>query len=240
MIILFEKKEYDKIIEIFSKKYLKEKSIWGQCLRLFLQYLKVKDEQQNNLLQKSFKNFLAILLKRDIIPPFEILELINGINNEISIELIKDFFIDVIDKENNDLVNNLVKSKEYEVNIQELDEDIINTKEKPINISLTKCDECNIGIDYPVILFRCGHYYHILCLSYYSKDMKNSHCPKCSEFRKKIYMKDLESEKIYNLLNNEESFNKELNKYDNHLDILNALYSKGIFKNINKKEIYNK
>ena len=240
LIILFEKKEYDKIIEIFSKKYLKEKSIWGQCLRLFLQYLKVKDEQQNNLLQKSFKNFLAILLKRDIIPPFEILELINGINNEISIELIKDFFIDVIDKENNDLVNNLVKSKEYEVNIQELDEDIINTKEKPINISLTKCDECNIGIDYPVILFRCGHYYHILCLSYYSKDMKNSHCPKCSEFRKKIYMKDLEIDKIYNLLNNEESFNKELNKYDNHLDILNALYSKGIFKNINKKENYNK
>ena len=148
----------------------------------------------------------------------------------------------VIEKENNDLVSNLVKSKEYEANIQEVDEDIYNMKERPIDVKLTKCDECNLVIDYPVLLFRCGHYYHILCLSYYFKDLKNAHCPRCFEFRKKVYTKSLESEKIYNILNNEEAFNKELNKYSNQIDFLNILYSKGVFKfnKENKNEIYNK
>ena len=242
LLILFDKKEYIKINDLFNKNSPKEKLIWEKCLQFFLQELKDKNGLQNDLLIKSFQDYLSLLLQKSIIPPIEILDTINGINDEIPIDILRDFFLSVIEKENNDLVNNLVKSKEYEANIQEVDEDIYNMKERPIDVKLTKCDECNLVIDYPVLLFRCGHYYHILCLSYYFKDLKNAHCPRCFEFRKKVYTKSLESEKIYNILNNEEAFNKELNKYSNQIDFLNILYSKGIFKfnKTNKNEIYNK
>ena len=242
LLILFDKKEYNKINDLFDKNSPKEKLIWEKCLQFFLQELKNKNGLQKDLLIKSFQDYLSLLLKKSIIPPIEILDTINGINDEIPIDLIRGFLLNVIEKENSDLVNNLVKSKEYEANIQEVDEDIYNMKERPITVKLTKCDECNLTIDYPVLLFRCGHYYHILCLSYYFKDLKNAHCPRCFEFRKKVYTKSLESEKIYNILNNEEAFNKELNKYSNQIDFLNILYSKGIFKfnKTNKNEIYNK
>ena len=136
----------------------------------------------------------------------------------------------------------MVKSKEYEASIQEVHENIKNLKEKPININLTKCDECDTGIDFPIILFRCGHYYHSLCLYYYEKDFRLAHCPKCSSFRKKINAYNLDYEKMYNALNSEDGMEKELSKQSNHIEFMNKLYSRGIFKLsiIYKEKSYNK
>ena len=41
---------------------------------------------------------------------------------------------------------------------------------------------------------------------------------------------NLENEKIYNALNNEKGMEKELCKQSNHIDFMNRLYSKGLFK----------
>ena len=232
LFFLFDKKEYNKIIKIFKKNSPKERALWEKCLQIFLAHLKEKpkEEQQNKILKSTFQEFLSILLENEIIPSIEILQIINEINNEIPIELVKNFFLAVTKKENDTLVNNLVKSKEYEAGILEVEEEINNLKEKPINLRLIKCDECNMGIDFPVILFKCGHYYHVLCLNYYSKDLRNAHCPRCFIYKNKINKINMESEKIYNELNNEKGLEKELRKQSNHIDFINRLYSKGLFK----------
>ena len=241
--IFFENKDYNKILNLFKKNAPKEKSIWEKTLQLFLQDLKDNIENdKDNSLKNNFLEYLSLILNNDIIPSIEILDIINGINDEIPMELIKNFFLKIIEKENNNLVSNLVKSKEYEANIQEVHENIKNLKEKPISISFTKCDECDMAIELPVILFRCGHYYHSLCLYYYEKDFRLAHCPKCSSFRKKMITYNLECEKIYNALNSEEGMEKELSKQTNHIEFVNKLYSRGLFKlNVaNKEKSYNK
>ena len=241
--IFFENKEYNKILNLFKKNTPKEKSIWEKTLQLFLQDLKENIENdKDNSLKNNFLEYLSLILDNEIIPSIEILDIINGTNDEIPMELIKKFFLKIIEKENNNLVSNLVKSKEYEASIQEVHENIKNLKEKPINMNLTKCDECDMGIEFPIILFRCGHYYHSLCLYYYEKDFRLAHCPKCSSFRNKINAYSLECEKLYNALNSEEGMEKELSKQSNHIEFMNKLYSRGIFKLsiTNKEKSYNK
>ena len=240
--IFFENKEYNKILNLFKKNFPKEKSIWEKTLQLFLQDLKNDLNNKDDSLKFNLLEYLSLILDNDILPSIEILDIINGTNDEIPMGFIKNFFLKVIEKENNNLVSNLVKNKEYEANIQEVHENIKNLKEKPININLTKCDECDTGIDFPVILFRCGHYYHSLCLYYYEKDFRLAHCPKCSNFLKKINAFNLECEKIYNILNSEEGMEKELSKQSDHLDFMNKLYSRGLFKIkvTNNEKCYNK
>ena len=240
LMILINNKEYKKMINFFNKNNPKEKRIWEIALHLLLQELKdnKNNEEQNNLIKSTFQEFLQIILENNIITPIELLDIINEVNDEISIDMIRNFFLNAIEKENNTLVSNLVKSKEFEANAQEVDEEINILKEKPTKIHLTKCDECNLGIDFPVISFRCGHYYHSLCLYYYYKDLRVAHCPKCIGFGKKIINKYIESEKIYNIINNEEGLEKELNKQNNHIEFINRLYSKGLFRfntTVNKK-----
>ena len=222
------------MINFFNKNNPKEKRIWEIALHLLLQELKdnKNNEEQNNLLKSTFQEFLQIILENNIITPIESLDIINEVNDEISIDMIRNFFLNVIEKENNTLVSNLVKSKEFEANAQEVDEEINILKEKPTKIHLTKCDECNLGIDFPVISFRCGHYYHSLCLYYYYKDLRVAHCPKCIGFGKKIINKYIESEKIYNIINNEEGLEKELNKQNNHIEFGVNLYLLCIYTSI--------
>ena len=232
ILIIFNNKEYNKIINIFTKNSPKERRVWEIGLHLFLQELKnnKNNEEKNNLLKETFLKFLSKIVENKVITPIEILDIINEINDDISLELIKNFFLNAIEKENNILVNNLVKSKEFEATGQEVDEELYNVKEKPVKIKLTKCDECNMGIDFPVFAFRCGHYFHSLCISYYTKNLRFAFCPKCSGFKKKIMNKEMESQKIYCILNNEEGLEKELNRQNNHIDFINMLYSKGLFK----------
>lgn len=241
ILILFDNKEYKQVLSIFEKNSIKETSIWVMTLHLFLQEIKINknDEKEKIILDICFQEFLSKIVDNNIISPIEILDIISEVNDEVPIKLIKDFFLNAIENENKNLVNNLIKSKEYEANIHEIDEEINNLKEKPLNLRLTKCDECNMGIEYPVIFFKCGHYFHYICLNYYIKDFRNAHCPKCIVFRKQILNKNLESQKIYQSLNSEENLEKELNKHDNHIDFINMLYSKGLFRfNTTRKSTY--
>ena len=232
LFFLFDKKEYNKILNIFKKYSPKERSLWEKCLQILLKHLKEnqKEEQQNLIIKSAFQEFLSILLENDIIPSIEILQIINEINDEIPIDLVRNFFFTAIKKDNDTLVNNLVKGKEYEAGAQEVEDEINNLKEKPIKLNLIKCNQCNMIIELPVVLFKCGHYYHALCLHTYSKDWKNIHCPQCYIYRKKINNINLEKEKIYNALNSEEGMEKELSKQKNHIDFMNRLYGKGLFK----------
>ena len=71
----------------------------------------------------------------------------------------------------------MVKSKEYEAESQDVEEEINHLKKNPIKLNLIKCDKFKMVIEFPVILFKCRHNYHALCLQSYSKDWKNPHCP---------------------------------------------------------------
>ena len=138
-----------------------------------------------------------------------------------------------VDQENKTLVDNIVKSKEYESTITETEEEIKSLIDKPINLELLKCDECLMGIEFPCIFFKCGHYFHSLCINYYSKDLRNAHCPKCYITRRKIENRNLETQKLFNNLNSEEGLKNELSKQSNQIEFLNILFSKGIFQSYN-------
>lgn len=235
ILILFNDKKYKKILNIFDKYNLKEKTLWEKSLQLFFQNVKNSNnsEEENNLLKQCISDYLSKLFETKIISPIDILDIIEESNNDIPLELIKDFYLKVIDQENKTLVDNIVKSKEFESTIAETDEEIKNSIEKPTNLKLLKCDECLMGIEFPCIFFKCGHYFHSLCMHYYSNDLRNPHCPKCYITRRKIENRKLESQKLFNNLNSEEGLKSELSKQNNQIEYLNTLFSKGIFQECN-------
>lgn len=235
LLILFNDKKYKKVLNIFDKYTPKEKTLWEKALQLFFQNVKNSNnnEEENNLLKQCISEYLLKLYEKKVISSIDILDIIEENNNDIPLDLIKDFYLKVVDQENKTLVDNIVKSKEYESTIAETEEEIKSLIEKPINLKLLKCDECLMGIEFPCIFFKCGHYFHSLCISYYSKDLRNAHCPKCYITRRKIENRNLETQKLFNNLNSEEGLKNELSKQSNQIEFLNTLFSKGIFQSYN-------
>ena len=118
--------------------------------------------------------------------------------------------------------------------MQEIDEEVRNINEKPVNFKINNCAQCNLVLNFPAIFFYCGHYFHSLCLYSNTKDITELHCHKCYNNRKQIYIKNIENEKIFKIINSEEGLEKELSVQKNHIDFIHILYSKGLFKYMNK------
>ena len=236
LFIIFNNKEYNKLSNIFNRNSNKNRILWEIGLELFLEeFKKIKDKEELYFsLKTSFQEFLSKISDYDIIPPMDILNKINLANDSISFDLVKNFYIGLIDKESTSLVNNIIKSKEYEANMKEIDEEMKNIKEKPVNFKISKCAKCNLFIDFPAIFFYCGHYFHSLCFYTNAKDITQIHCYKCYNNEKQIDIKNIENEKIFKIINNEEGLERELSIQKNHIDFIHILYSKGLFKYMNK------
>ena len=71
-----------------------------------------------------------------------ILEIIKESNFEIPLFLLENFFLKAVEKENNNFVNKLVKSNDYDVTSQEINDEMTTLITMQISIIIDKCYEC--------------------------------------------------------------------------------------------------
>jgi flagellar motor protein MotB len=182
--IYLNNKDHQKLLYIFIDNNPKEKSLWLIALHFFLNELKndIKDEEKKFFFKNALSLFLIKLLENDIFPSLYILEIIKESNFEIPLFLLENFFLKAVEKENNNFVNKLVKSNDYDVTSQEINDEMTTLITMPISIIIDKCHECKNKINIPCVVFRCKHIYHVSCLN---KKDKNGNkeiipsCPKC-------------------------------------------------------------
>ena len=225
--ILFNNKDYKKVLEIFINNNIKEKSLWLLALQLFLSELKItaNNEEKEFFFKNALSLFLFKLIENEIFPPIYILEVIKEINCDIPLFLVQSFYMKAIEKENNNFVSALVKNKDFDAISQDINYVINTLKMKPIDIKLEKCELCNLKINNPCIIFRCRHIYHSSCLN---ESEKKNHCPKCIIEKEKMQEKLNKSNQLYKNLNNFEKLENEINTKEDAIKYLDELYGEGI------------
>ena len=244
-------------MNIFINNTPPEKYLWIYALHFFLDELKINlnNEENKFFYKNALSLFLTKLLESDIFPPLYILEIIKEKNYEIPLFLIQNFFLKVIEKENNNYINKLIKNNDYEVTSQEIREQKNTLVKMPISVVIDKCHECKNKINMPTecVVFRCKHIFHLTCLNKnkkekkFKKDKKNKNknkkdinenaisCPKCLPEINKVDEKLNQVNETYKNINNIEVMKNELSKHENELEFLDELYGKGVVDyNLNK------
>lgn len=238
--IYLNNKDHQKLLYIFIDNNPKEKSLWLIALHFFLNELKndIKDEEKKFFFKNALSLFLIKLLENDIFPSLYILEIIKESNFEIPLFLLENFFLKAVEKENNNFVNKLVKSNDYDVTSQEINDEMTTLITMPISIIIDKCHECKNKINIPCVVFRCKHIYHVSCLNKKDKNGNKeiiASCPKCGPNKITVEEKLNKVNEVYKNINSIEELKNELSKHDNELDYIDELYGKGVVDfNLNK------
>ena len=104
----------------------------------------------------------------------------------------------------------------------------LNTKAISTNLNL--CDECDMGLSFPCVCYRCGHNFHSLCINAnIGEDTTNIDCPKCKKNKKKIEQDLQDISNYYQYIKDIKNFKNELEKSEDKMDFLSSLYGKGLF-----------
>ena len=221
---------------LFTNNIPKDKSIWLLALQFFISELKEvsNDEEKYFFFKNAISLFLIKLLENEIFSSLNILEIINEINCDIPLFLIQNFYLKAIEKENDILLNKLTKSKNYDANHQDIDDELYILNYVPVPIKIDKCEQCKQKINMPCIIFKCKHIYHSSCVNENIKD-NYVHCPKCIININDIDKNLSEANDIYKNINSIEGLQNELNKKNDIIEFIDELYGNGsIGINLNK------
>ena len=97
--------------------------------------------------------------------PISVLQIINERNNDLPIDIINSFMEKALEKEVVDL-DNLSKNTEiYSNQINETNKKITELNTNALSFNLNLCDECDMGLSFPCVCYKCGHNFHSLCIN---------------------------------------------------------------------------
>ena len=226
--IYIQNKNYEKIISLCQNQGIINTWLWWTSLDFF-----INKEYRNNLtedeiitLNKYMNEFLAKLLESGEMLPIDILHIINEKNNDLSLNILNEFFNKAIDIQEHNLEEQRKKYEEYNTQLDKVTDEIKDLNTKGYIFDLKKCSECGLPMSFPFLVFKCGHKFHQLCLSFNRKDRNPVKCSKCKEKISKIYENIKINDSYYNSINTHETFEKELNRNNNKINFIHTLYSK--------------
>ena len=232
--IYMSEKDYEKIIDICSNNNNTDTTIssCGLVLNYFLDknLRKSMNNEEISKLDEFLKKFLMKILDENLMLPVSVLQIINERNNDLPIDIINPFIEKALEKQIFYLENSSKKIDIYSEQINEANQKIteLNTNALPFNLNI--CDECDMGLSFPCVCFKCGHNFHSLCINANIEGEDTPlDCPKCKRYKSKVDQDIKEAEKYYNYINNIHTFNNELEKSENKMLFLNSLYGKGLF-----------
>lgn len=166
------------------KKYGDKKP---ELYKLMLKFIISKQNIFDQVSESDFKFVLNKIDKNKTMSPLELLQILTSEqdNDFVTLGLVKDYLIDYIETQNNEINNNSKLIEYYETESTKNAYKLTELTSKPFIIQNNKCSECNLKLDFPVVHFKCSHSYHQKCLNdsvFVSSEVTNSFdrkCPKC-------------------------------------------------------------
>ncbi|KAH7649661.1 hypothetical protein FG379_000921 [Cryptosporidium bovis] len=176
------------LVEFCKYSGNKHPFVWQEALSFILNKLSLNSECDNFSLINYIKIILENIGSLKLISPLTILDLFSKYlsNKESDFELLNVGIIkplllsgkeisDVGFSENTYNEKNSILNDNYE--IRKMKKEIKNLKNKPKILSSTRCNQCHLPLELPVVHFLCDHSFHKYCLS-----LQNQ-CPICSNER---------------------------------------------------------
>ena len=231
--IYMNKKQYDKIIEI-GCNYNPETGI-SSC-GIILNYFLDKDLRQSmnaeeiSTINDYLKQFLLKVLDENLMVPISVLQIINERNSDIPLEILNPFMEKALEKQIKSLEISSKNIDIYGNQINETNKKITELNTSALNLNLNICDECDMGISFPCVCYKCGHNFHSLCINAnIGEETHDIECPKCKKNKQK---NDQELKDISNyceFIKDNKNFKIELEKSKDKMDFISSLYGKGLF-----------
>ena len=233
LIIYMNKREYDKIIEVGANdKSETGISSCGLILNYFLdKNLREKMNEEEILkINEYLKTFLLKIFDENLMVPISVLQIINERNNDIPLEIITPFMEKALEKQIESLENCSNNINIYENQVNETNKKITELNTIALTFNLNQCDECDMGLSFPCVFYKCGHNFHSLCLNAnIGEDNVKIDCPICKKSKKKIEKEIKDIEDYYEFIKDNKNFNNEFEKSKDKMDFLSSMYGKGLF-----------
>ena len=231
--IYMDKRDFDKIIELCS--YDKSDtgiSFCGLILNYFLdKNLREKMNEEEILrINEYLKKFLLKLLEENLMVPISVIQIINERNNDLPLEIINPFMEKALEKQIESLENCTKNINIYENQVNETNKKITELNTNAITFDLNLCDECDMGLSFPCVCYKCGHNFHSLCLNAnIGEEITNIDCPKCKKSKQKIEKEIKDITDYYEFIKDNKNFKNELEKSKDKMEFLSSMYGKGLF-----------
>jgi hypothetical protein len=231
MSLYIQKRDYEKIISLCEKYGNSEKSFWGIALNFFVDksIRDSLDEEETKQINENLQKFLELILQKKAMLSVNILDIINEKNDEIPMDILRNFLDNSLEAEITPLEEKSVNLDVCSSQIKNVCNKIKEIQTQASSFKLSKCEVCFMGITFPAICFRCGHCYHTMCLSANDdNELDNIDCPKCEEERERVKQQMVDSKAIYEDVDTIDKLNKEISGAHDKIDFIQSLYGRGL------------
>lgn len=143
------------LLRFCLKNGSKDPTLWTQTLNILA---------SQSGTERQIREVLIHIERHRLLPPLAVLELLQQ-SQAVTLDAVKDYFLRASD----DLANQLSHSQELlqsdMAEVLQMAEEVSRFKTKAQMFESERCDFCFLPVELPSIHFRCGHSFHIYCLS---------------------------------------------------------------------------
>lgn len=220
-------------LEVVHKYGDENPDLYKQVLKFIIS----KEEIFNKVNNKEFQFILNKIKSMKLATPLEIIDLL-GATEFATIGLIKDYLIEHIDTQKQEISNNVKLIQSYEKESTKNTHKLIELTSKPFIIQNNKCSSCKMKLDFPIVHFKCKHSYHQRCLTenkflasptqLNGLDLNSRSCPLCRDDLELAYSARAEQLGTKDEL---EIFEQSLNEAPDRFKVITNYLGKGVMEN---------
>lgn len=145
---------------LITRRHGDQKPLLFKLMLKFLVSSKVVYEQAS---PKVFRYLLEKIKEHNVLSPLEVIKILCS-NDFATVGILKDYLIDYVSETNKDITNNKKLLQSYESESTKNSLKLSELTQNPMVMRNTKCSNCELRLEFPMIHFKCKHSYHQKCL----------------------------------------------------------------------------
>ncbi|KAG8192364.1 hypothetical protein JTE90_029095 [Oedothorax gibbosus] len=214
-----ENHEIDAIMKTCERFGSYDPNLWVQALWFFCQQ------------EKTQKPYVASILKEvernNLLSPILVVDIMAK-SHTATLDLIKDYIIRYLQKENEQIAEDERLIKQYREETEKMRNQMEELWNNPKIFQVSKCSGCTHQLELPSVHFLCGHSYHHQCFESYSAE-HDSECPLCLTENQKVLGIIRAQEQNKDL---HEQFHHQLERADDGFSVVADYFGRGVFNKV--------
>ncbi|XP_058865560.1 vacuolar protein sorting-associated protein 11 homolog [Acipenser ruthenus] len=210
-----QNEEYGKVVEACQRYGEKEACLWEQALGYFARKEEDCKEYITAVLQHIDRN--------NLMPPLLVVQTLAH-NSTATLSVIKDYLINKLQQESEQISEDERKIREYRVETTQLRQEIEELRSSAKIFQKTKCSMCNSPLELPSVHFLCSHSFHQHCFESYAES--EAECPTCAPDNRKV-MDMLRAQDQKRDLH--EHFHRQLKCSNDGFSVVADYFGRGVF-----------
>ncbi|KAF8764622.1 Vacuolar protein sorting-associated protein like [Argiope bruennichi] len=211
--------DFDAIMRTCERFGSYDPNLWVQALWFFCQQEKNQKPYVITILNEVERN--------NLLSPILVVDIMSK-SHTATLDLIKDYIIRYLQKENEQIAEDERLIKQYREETEKMRNQMEELRNNPKIFQVSKCSGCTHQLELPSVHFLCGHSYHQQCFESYSAE-HDSECPLCLSENQKVLGIIRAQEQNKDL---HEQFHHQLERADDGFSVVADYFGRGVFNKV--------